>query len=318
MSEQNQHWLPKFLIKQFADADGRVYCLDIQTDEVTKPPPKYAASEIGFNEFEIDGELVSFEDRLEKIETKAAPILKRFIKARSLVGMTETDRKHVADFIAAQSFRTEAFYKGFGLRASRKEFGLVFAQLWRSAFITAHEIAGRCWALMVIEGHENFYLGDSPVVLQRTENPKDGGNLGFDVEGIEAFMPLSPKCALYMPCQFVSGQIVDGYNSALAMHRVVRSAAPQGIPGGTEQLDLAQRVIRKSGPLYLALTTGVPLTAVSENVENLNYLQCSWAHAAIYSNDRQFGFARRVFRENPQYRTTPNTTLVEFGTPDKC
>jgi hypothetical protein len=52
MSDENQHWVPKLLLKNFAD-DGRVYCLDIQTDKITKRPPKYAASERGFNEFEI-------------------------------------------------------------------------------------------------------------------------------------------------------------------------------------------------------------------------------------------------------------------------
>ena len=44
MSNENQHWVPKFLIKAFADTDGCVFSLNIQTDEVTKPPPKNAAS----------------------------------------------------------------------------------------------------------------------------------------------------------------------------------------------------------------------------------------------------------------------------------
>ena len=66
MSHDNQHWVPKFLIKNFADVDGRVFCLNIQTDEVTKPPPKYAASDVGFNDFHVNGQAVSYEDHLEK------------------------------------------------------------------------------------------------------------------------------------------------------------------------------------------------------------------------------------------------------------
>jgi hypothetical protein len=314
MTNKNQHWVPKFLIKQFADTDGRVFRFDIHTDEVTKPPPKYAAAEIGFYEFEIDGEVISFEDSLEKIETKAAPILKRFIETRSLAGITPAERECIADFMAAQSFRTEAFYKGLGHCPSRKEFGPIFAQLWESAFFIAHEIAKRHWALMAIESDEVFYLGDNPVVLQRTENPKDGGNLGFDVQGVEAYMPISPKCALYVPCRSISNEILSGYKNAHWMHGVVRSAALQGIPGGSAQLNLAQRVIRQAGPLFRALTMGAPLPAVPENIENLNYLQCSWAYAAIYSNRRSFEFAQQVFHENPQYRTSPNTKLVQLGT----
>jgi len=53
MGSDNHHWVPKLLLKSFADSDGRLYCLDIHSDEVTKPPPRLAASEPGFNDFLI-------------------------------------------------------------------------------------------------------------------------------------------------------------------------------------------------------------------------------------------------------------------------
>jgi Protein of unknown function (DUF4238) len=112
MSDENQHWVPKFLVKKFADRDGRVFCLDIHTDQITKPPPRQAASQKGFNDFKVGGETISFEDRLEKIETRAAPILKRMIDERQLTTLTAEDRRRVAAFVAAQSFRTKAFYEG--------------------------------------------------------------------------------------------------------------------------------------------------------------------------------------------------------------
>jgi hypothetical protein len=312
MPSENQHWGPKFLIKNFADTDGRVFRLDIQTDEITKPPPKYAASDAGFNEFIVEGETVSFEDRLEKIETQAAPILKRINNTRSFVGLTQQERVRISDFMAAQSFRTEAFYKGQSHQPPRQEFGAAFSELWRSSFVISGEIARRHWALMVIESDDAFYLGDNPVVLQRTENPKDGSGLGFDVEGVEAFLPLSPHCALYLPCRSTSEQIITGYENALAVHRAVRSAALRGVPGGSNELELSQRVIRQSHDLYQSLTTGSALTAIAPYVENLNYLQCAWAHSAIYSHRKDFTFAGRVFRENPQYRSVPKTMLQEI------
>src|SRR5579862_4474083 len=110
MSDENQHWVPRFLIRNFADNDGRVFCLDFHTDEVSKRPPRRAASERGFNDFTLDGEVVTFEDKLEKIETKAAPILKQIVSAKSLVGVGAAQRQCVAEFMAAQSFRTKAFY----------------------------------------------------------------------------------------------------------------------------------------------------------------------------------------------------------------
>ena len=199
------------------DTDGRVFRLNIQTDEVTKPPPKYAASKIGFNDFVVHGQTVSYEDRLEKIETAAAPILKAIIKSKSVAGLTNVQREHVANFLAAQSFRTEAFYEGIGSGLARKDFGPIFAELWRSAVILSAEIMRRKWVPMVIEHDDVFYLGDHPIVLQHTETPASSQPLGFDIEGVEAFMPLSPKCALYMPCASVSRVIIGGHEDALAV-----------------------------------------------------------------------------------------------------
>jgi hypothetical protein len=312
MSDENQHWVSKFLVRNFADRDGRLFCLNIHTDKVTKPPPKHAASEKGFNDFTLDGEVVTFEDKLEKIETKAAPVLKQIVTAKSLVGIDAPQRQRVAEFMAAQSFRTKAFYEGFANKPDRQEFGRIFRTLWDTAFITASEIATRHWALMVIEGAGVFYLGDNPVVLQRTDNPKDGSSLGFDVKGVEAFLPLSPTCALFMPCKATSDDRIARYDAAMELHRVVRSAALRGLPGGSTELQTAQLVISRLHTLVRAFKTGAPISATQENIDNLNYLQCSWSHSAIYSNRRDFEFARRVFRENPQYRTVPKTSLLRF------
>jgi len=36
MAGENQHWVPKFLIKKFRDADGRVFFLDVNTDTLPR------------------------------------------------------------------------------------------------------------------------------------------------------------------------------------------------------------------------------------------------------------------------------------------
>jgi hypothetical protein len=313
MSKENQHWVPKFLLKNFSDADGRLFCLNIQTDEITKLPPKHAASSAGFNDFIMDGETVSVEDRLEKIETAAAPILKQILSSRAVAGLTETQRNRVGDFMAAQSFRTEAFYKGLELQSSRQQFCPIFAELWRSASLLSAEIIRRKWAMMVIDHDDVFYLGDHPVVLQHTENPSLDQDLGFDIKGVEAFMPLAPKCALYMPCASTGQEIISGYENALQISEGGRwpdlGRTSKSIDTA-ERLELSQGVIRNSHALYHALTTGAAFVAAPENVENLNSLQCAWAHTAIYSNRRDFDFARRVFRQSPQYRNIVKVRMI--------
>jgi hypothetical protein len=131
------------------------------------------------------------------------------------------------------------------------------------------------------------------------------------VEGIEAFMPVSPKCALYLPCRSVSEAIIACYESAIVLHQAVRTAVFRGVRGGTAELLTAQDTIRRSHGLYQAFTAGAPFNAQKPHIENLNYLQCSWAHAAVYSNRRDFVFARDVFKQNPQYRSTPKIRVLE-------
>jgi hypothetical protein len=260
----------------------------------------------------LDGKVVSFEDRLERIETHAARALKRMVNDRQLTALTTEERRKVAAFVAAQSFRTKAFYEGLAVKMTRNDFAKKLSLLFDGIAILAAEIARRHWALMVVGGDDTFYLGDNPAVLQRTDNPRDGSGLGYDVAGVEAFLPLAPHCALYMPCRSVSEDRIERYNAALDLHRAVRSAVFRGHSGGVEELQMAQLVISRLNPLYQAITTGAALPAQAEHVENLNYLQCSWAHSAIYSRRHNFDFARRVFRENPQYRKVPTTSLIDM------
>jgi len=300
-------------LKNFADDDGRIYYLDIHRNVIGKRPPKQLASEPGFNDFEIDGQPISFEDLFEKVETKAAPILKRIIDTRSLTGLPQSGRAHIARFIAVQSMRTKAFYEGLTDKPDRNDFGATFKIIWHSARFTASQIARRHWALMVIESDEAFYLGDHPVVLQRTYDIKDGSNLGFDVEGVEAFIPLSPKCALWMPCPTTGRDIIARYEAALRLHQTVRRAVFAGVERGTAELRIAQTVIRRTQHIYNAFIEGVPIVAEPANVENLNYLQCSWAHSKVCSNRKDFAFARHVFENTPHYRDVVRTSLLEKG-----
>jgi hypothetical protein len=118
---------------------------------------------------------------------------------------------------------------------------------------------------------------------------------------------------MYMPCLSISNQIISAYEAATLIHRQIRSATLMGRKSRRtypDPLQLAQRVMAKSHGLYHALTTGTDVPAAPENVENLNYLQCSWAHGAVYANRKDFSFAKRVFREQPQYRNSPRTSLM--------
>lgn len=309
---ENQHWLPKFLIKNFADADGRVFRLNIADDQVTKPPPKYVAAKFNFNELLVNGFPKSFEKSFQKLETAAAPAIAKVIKTQSLRDMSIGNRSAIAKFIAAQTFRTEAYRIGLRSYGDRYDVGGVLSIHMSELNALANLIERRRWALMVTGDNSFFYLGDNPVVLQNTENPSKAGEIGLDMDGIEAFMPLAPNCALYMPCPRIGDEIVEGYWDAL---RIVTAYL-----AGTEfdefeieaALPAANRTLVRAGPLYRALKHGDALFAEAENIENLNYLQCAWSSSGVYSNRSDFSFALRVFRENPGYRRTMPVSLKQI------
>jgi hypothetical protein len=55
-------------------------------------------------------------------------------------------------------------------------------------------------------------------------------------------------------------------------------------------------------------------TLIANQLESPGRELFSWAHSAIYSNRRDFVFARRVFSENPQYRNVPKTMVAPLAT----
>lgn len=305
-----QHWVPRFLLKNFVDRDGRVFRLDVADDSLSKWPPKYAAARPNFNMLMAGGEPISFEPRFQKIETAAARAIGEIVAGRSLAALSLRGRHAIAVFIAAQSFRTEAYRKGLQASAGAVPMGVALERLWDSLPHLAAMVARRPWALMEAPGEAHFYLGDSPVVLQSTEHPGRAMEIGLDMTGIEAFLPLSPTLALYLPCRSVGRDIVNGYHAAIAMSAWPLARGALEARGETEAVRLAERAIAETGSLYRSLAQGTAFAADPENIENLNYLQCAWASSGVYSDRADFSFAKRVFSENPAYRDVMPVRLV--------
>jgi hypothetical protein len=316
MASENQHWVPRFLIAKFADRDGRVFFLDVSTDKLGKRSPRQLASEYGFNSFVIDGHLVSYEDELGKIETRTAPAFAKIIEQMSTAGLSDNELTSISEFVSVQSLRTKSFHVGLDGPGSRAEFGSTFSVLWKSALIEAQHIRARpLVALLAPEGH-SFYLSDHPVTLQHTESPSSRAPLGMDIAGVEIHMPLTPRISLYWPCARIADEFVSAYSSGEEMHRLVRRSTLSGINlPGLERVSLLdlQRSMARITPMRNAIVLGSGVNAPQEVIENANYLQCVWAHGAIFSSTNDFVFARRVFAENPQYRGVPRVGLLQKG-----
>ncbi|MQB22578.1 DUF4238 domain-containing protein [Agrobacterium tumefaciens] len=305
---QNQHFVPQLLLKNFADTDGRLFYLDKRNDHIGKVSPKKAASDTDFYEFNIDGEAFSFEERFQKYETKAGKGLKKLTSGQSPLLLSDAEREDLAAFVALQSFRTEAFLMNLRDHNTREERGKTLSRMWDSLFLSVPLIAARHWMIMQIEHEESFYLGDNPVVLQNTEHPSAKGSLGFDVQGVEAFMPLTPKLALYLPCPSISNQIIKAHYNGLVMQRELWAS---GVGVSIDAVAVSN-ALRGTKPLYDAAVHGTALPAPSTSVLNLNYLQSAWAHKHLYANSNKFETARMVFSKSPQYRQPPTSGYAQM------
>ena len=288
-----------------------MFCLDIHTEEVTKLPPKLTASEHGFNDFFIDGKAVSFEDKLEKIETLAAPVLKRMIEGRTLAGLTPKDRRRVAEFMAAQSFQTKAFHEGLADNLDRQAIGRIFSQLWESMFIPAGYIARRHWALMVIDTDEVFYLGDNPVVLQRTETQKTGVTSALTSRASKHL-----RSPLNAPCTCRAGH-KRGQNRALSSrHRsalcgsLARAAWSTRWGRGIANGSIGDQSASSAGSSFHHGDTYNRRCGEYKELE-LSAMQLG-ASGHLWRASR-LRIARHVFEKNPQYRTVPKTSLVQMN-----
>lgn len=115
-----QQYVPELLLRLHVNNPSarrgteQVWCFDKLTDNVFSPNIAGILAGTRFNEVEIDGEIVSLEESLTKIETAVSPILTRIVDTRTLRDLTDTERQAVASFCAVQFVRTLGFRQLIG------------------------------------------------------------------------------------------------------------------------------------------------------------------------------------------------------------
>src|SRR5205823_2451008 len=104
---KNQHYVPQFLLRHFADQESRVlYTFDKQSKRTFAANPRNLAAEGYFYEFETEWGSMSLEPGLADLETRAATILEGVIRAESIGHLSPDDRVLLAIFFAVQFTRT--------------------------------------------------------------------------------------------------------------------------------------------------------------------------------------------------------------------
>lgn len=335
MAAQNQHYVPKFVLRQFlADEDGeRVHVYDKHTDRAFVTSIRNIMAERRFNEFAFDDDyMASFEPVACGAEDQVLPAYREVIEQRRL-SESPMQKAALAVFLAFQLLRTKAQrdqwlameeevvrvvedsggrmqdLRGWEDWKPATEDSLKrehLTSIQRNIGQFARIIGMKDFVLIESAPGSSLYLGDNPVVRANSRDSGLAGNLGLACDGIEIYMPLSADLLLCAWCPTLLRQSREDLQRAKreceadALRRVIRG---QLDAGGMKAMlnDLSARS-QPLEELAACAAQGRPASSAPVNMDYYNSLQASWAYRYVISRDGNFELARQVNRENPHLR----------------
>lgn len=302
---KKQHYVPQCLLRGFSIAGkDRVYVFD-KSRAISYPSAiRDVASENYFNEVDFGDFSVSFENRLELVEANAAPVIQRIVATEDLSGISLEDRASLIVFIAIQMVRTKAEREALdqthdllvgrlGGEANALRAGLppkdkemhklsILYHLPETINTFGKPLAEKLIMLQRAPAKERFLIGDDPIVRDNSFPTRNGlGNLGISNQGIEIYLPLSPKLVLALMCPSILG--------------VMEAARGSGSHFASFE---AERFLH-------ALQAGKPFLLTYTNIRRLNSMQIANATRFVMSDADDFSFARQMIKDQPSIAFPP-------------
>lgn len=330
MAAQNQHYVPKFILRQFLSDEEKeqVTVYDKHEDKVFETSIKNIMAERRFNDFST-GELeASFEPAACRIEDVVLPIYQTVLENRRLE-LTPEVQKNLALFVAFQFTRTKALrnvrealqvhleeraekmghrpkdiagWEPFTEDVKKREH---VASILHSLEEFTHLVSLKRFFLAEPAPGSFFCLGDSPVTLTNRRHFGPYGNIGLGVPGIELYMPLAADLMLCAWCP----TNIDKVSRYLSQKKQLEQEALAGVMAGRIQpermkiaLDGIKEEFAEADTLGTALETGVPISSTSENMDHYNSLQSMHAYRYVLSKNGDFETVRRHNKEFPKFR----------------
>lgn len=219
--KKKQHYVPQFLLKNFADNAGKFYVFQLQKNIILDAPIPYK------QQCQTDymyGKDVQWENTLGVLETAASVAIAKIIKNECL---SNSDKSVIKQFILFQYLRTEQTVENSksiienGLKQiiptiadfykldNSKEFARDFAKKYvhthfpRKELATSHlNMAQRDYSsledlrLVILKSNESFLCSDNPVILDNFFQPQFGR--GYNCAGVILILPISSKYAILL------------------------------------------------------------------------------------------------------------------------
>ena len=221
---RRQHYLPKFYLKGFECASGRIHLFSLNSRRpIRNAKLKTQCYKRGF--YGADGEI---ETALSGFENHVAPILQAIRADGLLPGRRTSDWRRILEFVGLQSLRTlksehlanqfvDKLIKQIHWRdprfieqdLERAQFGFDHAALFLMQHLAARtEGFSDLKRHVLVANEKSFFASDNPVFLynQYCEGI-DRGTTGSVLKGLQVFFPLSPRfcLVLYDPAIYDTG-----------------------------------------------------------------------------------------------------------------
>lgn len=306
-----QHYVPQFLLRNFTDAEGKLWAFDKHTDCVFRASPANVAAECGFYDYcDSEGRTDTFETATGQLDDQAAVVIHNLLAKRNLDTLSAKQRYILAAFAAAQLVRTAT------LRASIQHM--------------TEQLTGkfRRWAEAV---QKRVDAGDfEPPFSEST-----GG--GMSLEQLEQF---SEDDGRLMSLKLIQDSVTQ-YAAILLQKRWFLAAAPAVAPfycsdnplvlhnerrvpfGG---LGIGQKDIQIYLPLSSNLTfcmfcpelaqefrdieSAIPLDIPEACVQFQNSLQVNYAERFVLCERDDFELARKILTDHPECRDGPRGSVA--------
>jgi len=302
---KKQHYVPQLLLRGFAQPGrDQIWVFDKSRGTSYSSAIRDTASENYFNEVSIGNYSISFENRLEFVESKAAPVIRKIIETEDISNMAPEDQASLLVFIATQMVRTNAgrsamdqahdlLVEKLGGERSAAKAGLqpkdkelqkltILRDLPDSINTFGKHLAAKLMILKRTGKNDRLIIGDDPIVRDNSQRSTDAfGTVGIANKGVEIYLPLTPKLAFGLICPSVL-QIIE-------MVRTSRSTFAS---------------LEADRYLY-SITTGSPFLMAPPNVLRLNSMQIANATRFVMSDVNDFSLAKRMIKDRPEIALAP-------------
>jgi hypothetical protein len=333
-ARETQHYVPQMMLRRFANkGKGKVvqiHVFDKKDIRTFKTGTNNILAENNFYDiFEY-----SMEPALSKLETLIGPIFEKIITEKTLSCLSEEDKLWLSAFVMAQHLRTKNF------RNRQQEMGQAILDKFQSVpgatevimeeFVHTDEDAKRIslefiseelvsmseyivnkdWHLMETTEGNPFWIGDNPVTMHNNNDFRPYANIGFQVRGIQIYLPLSPTLTIAFWCPSIRLEMeeflkrFEPIKSKLSAMNVM--AKPIKIDVNTKDLE---EKAQRSQSLLEAMRSGEPQMINEDNVLFHNSMQYRHAERYIISNSPDMSFAEQMSREKPEWQEGPRLQI---------